>query len=58
MELEMDLVRCLIAAGLLVFSGQSLALFMPDGFTVSTDSTVVSDEGCGAIVTKSTKLEW
>lgn len=54
----MNLVRCLIAAGLLVFSSQSLALFMPDGFTVSTDSTVVSDEGCGVIVTESTKLEW
>jgi len=58
MELKMDLVRCIIAAGLLVFSGQSLALFMPDGFTISTESTVASDEGCGVIVAKSTKLQW
>lgn len=48
----MALIRCLLATLLLVFSGQSLALFMPDGFKVNTDSAVESEEGCGAIVTE------
>ena len=54
----MDLMRCLITAGLLVFSGQCLALFMPEGFTVSTDATAGSDEGCGVMITEPVKLEW
>ena len=46
----MDLVKCLIATLLLPFSSQSLALFMPDGFTVSTDTTATADDsGCGSI---------
>lgn len=49
-ELEMDFYRCLLAGFLLVFSGQSLALFMPDGFKVNTDQSVESEEGCGSIV--------
>ena len=52
MELEMDLIRCLLATFLLVFSSQSLALFMPDGFKVNTDNTTESDGGCGVIVTE------
>lgn len=50
----MEFIRCLMAGLLLVFSGQSLALFMPDGFTVSTEVDVVSDEGCGVLDTKTT----
>lgn len=46
----MDLFRCLIATFLLVFSGQSLALFMPDGFKVDTDNATESDGGCGVTV--------
>jgi hypothetical protein len=52
MELEMDLFRCLLATFLLVFSSQSLALFMPDGFKVDTDNSTESDGGCGAIVSE------
>lgn len=48
----MALIRCLLATLLLVFSGQSLALFMPDGFKVNTDDAVASEEGCGVIVTE------
>ena len=48
-ELEMDLIRCLVTSLLLVFSGQSLALFMPDGFTVNTDAAEESDGGCGSL---------
>jgi len=51
-ELAMALIRCLLATLLLVFSGQSLALFMPDGFKVNTDNAVESEEGCGVIVTE------
>jgi len=49
----MDLFRCLLATLLLVFSCQSQALFMPDGFKVNTDNDMASDEGCGALVIKS-----
>ena len=48
----MDLFRCLVTSLLLVFSGQSLALFMPDGFTVNTDVAEDSDGGCGVIITE------
>lgn len=43
----MDLTRILIAAVLLACSGQSLALFMPEEFKISTETTVASDGGCG-----------
>jgi hypothetical protein len=52
MELEMDLFRCLLATFLLVFSSQSLALFMPEGFKVDTDTAAESDGGCGVIITE------
>ena len=52
MELEMDLFRCLLATFLLVFSSQSLALFMPDEFKVDTDNATESDGGCGVIITE------
>ena len=48
----MDLFRCLLATFLLVFSSQSLALFMPDGFKVDTDNAAESDGGCGVIITE------
>ena len=48
----MDLFRCLLATFLLVFSSQSLALFMPDGFKVDTDNATESDGGCGVRVTE------
>jgi len=48
----MDIFRCLLATFLLVFSSQSLALFMPDGFKVDTDNATESDGGCGVIVTE------
>ena len=44
----MDLIRCFLATLLLVFSGQSLALFMPEGFTVTSDAAAESDGGCGS----------
>ena len=47
-EFEMDLIRCFLATLLLVFSGQSLALFMPEGFTVTSDAAAESDGGCGS----------
>ena len=50
MELKMDLIKCLFATFILVFSSQSLALFMPDEFKVTTDSTTESDGGCGVSV--------
>jgi hypothetical protein len=52
MELSMDLIRCLLATFILVYSSQSLALFMPDGFVVTTDNATEADEGCGLIVTE------
>jgi hypothetical protein len=52
MELEMDLIRCLLGTFLLFFSSQSLALFMPDEFKVDTDNAAESDGGCGVIVTE------
>jgi hypothetical protein len=52
MELEMDLIRYLLAVFLLVFSSQSVALFMPDGFEVNTDNAADYDTGCGLIVTE------
>jgi len=48
----MDLFRCLLATFLLVFSSQSLALFMPEGFKVDTDTAAESDGGCGVIITE------
>ena len=54
----MDLIRLLLAAALLVFSGQSMALFMPEEFTISTDTTVVPDEGCGVVVTRLESTEY
>ena len=41
----MALIRYLLAALLLLFSGQSLALFMPDGFQLNTDVADVSTDG-------------
>lgn len=43
----MGSIRFFLAVLLLVFSGQSLALFMPAGFQINTNETVVSnDEEC------------
>ena len=43
----MNLSRFYLAVLLLIFSGQSLALFMPAGFKINTDVAVVSkDDGC------------
>jgi hypothetical protein len=45
--MEMDFMKYFAAVFLLTISGQSLALFMPDSFLISTDSTEVSiDVGC------------
>ena len=46
----MDLIRTVLATVLLLSSTQSLALFMPEEFTISTDTTVQTDSGCGLIV--------
>ena len=46
----MKLNRYLLAALLLTFSGQSLALFMPDDFKINTDTSVVDDGGCGLVL--------
>jgi hypothetical protein len=43
----MDLRRLLIAGILLAFSGQSPALFMPEEFTISTDTATTPSDGCG-----------
>ena len=51
MVYKMDLIRLFLATALLVFSSQSLALFMPEEFKISTDTTAGSDEGCGVIMT-------
>jgi hypothetical protein len=43
----MKSIRYVLAILLLVFSGQSLALFMPDGVHANTVTAVVSnDAGC------------
>lgn len=47
----MKLNRYLLATLLLTFSSQSLALFMPEGFKISTDTGVVDDGGCGLVLT-------
>ncbi|MBT8130528.1 MAG: hypothetical protein KJP10_11085 [Gammaproteobacteria bacterium] len=53
----MKLNRYLLAALLLTFSGQSLALFMPDDFKINTDTSVVDDGGCGLMVTVKNSLK-
>jgi hypothetical protein len=53
MEKEMEFFKYLAASLLLVFSCQSHALFMPDGFKINTDNDAESDGGCGALVIKS-----
>ena len=40
----MGLIRFFIAVLLLVLSGQSLALFMPDGFQINAGITGASDD--------------
>ncbi len=43
----MNLIKLFIAVLLLVFSSQSMALFMPAGVQVNTESAVVTnDVGC------------
>ena len=49
----MGFIRYFTATLLLVFSCQSQALFMPEGFKVNTDSDAVSEEGCGVLIVKS-----
>ncbi|MGB5276940.1 MAG: hypothetical protein WBO73_03470 [Gammaproteobacteria bacterium] len=44
--------RCLLAGLMLAVSGQSQALFMPDGFTINIDKEDIPDEGCGALATE------
>lgn len=43
----MDFIKYLLATSLLVYSAQSMALFMPEGFSINTDIKVESDSGCG-----------
>lgn len=43
----MDFIKYLLATSLLVYSAQSMALFMPEGFSIKTDIKVESDSGCG-----------
>jgi hypothetical protein len=43
----MEFIKCLLATMLLLYSTQSMALFMPDGFSIKTDTRVESDGGCG-----------
>ena len=45
----MEFFRYLLAGLLLMFSCQSHALFMPDGFKIHSDDAE-SDGGCGALV--------
>ncbi|UCB55034.1 MAG: hypothetical protein JSW45_00375 [Thiotrichales bacterium] len=54
----MDLIRLSLATILLMSSSHALALFMPEGFKIGTDTTVSSDEGCGVIVTERTSTEY
>lgn len=46
----MDLIRVSFILVILVYSGQSMALFMPAGFTIDTgtalDASNVADGGC------------
>ena len=43
----MDFIKYLLTAWLLLYSTQSPALFMPEGFSIKTDTRVESDSGCG-----------
>ncbi len=45
----MDLIRSALATALLFASTQALALFMPEEFTISTDTSVPTESGCGVI---------
>ena len=54
----MDLIRLSIAGVLLMSSSHALALFMPEGFKIGTDTTVSSDEGCGVIVIEQASTEY
>ena len=46
-EFEMDFIKYPLATLLLVYSAQSMALFMPEGFRINTDTKAESDSGCG-----------
>jgi hypothetical protein len=46
-EFEMEFIKYLLATMLLLYSAQSMALFMPEGFSIKTDTRVESDSGCG-----------
>jgi ABC-type bacteriocin/lantibiotic exporter with double-glycine peptidase domain len=43
-EQVMNLIKFFITVLLLVFSTQSLALFMPAGFQINTDTVVASND--------------
>jgi hypothetical protein len=51
----MGYLKYTLACMLLVFSCQSQALFMPEGFKIQTED-VNSDGGCGAQVVKSDSM--
>jgi len=45
----------MLATAMLLFSGQSMALFMPEGFSIKAEIDAVSDPGCGVLATTRTK---
>ena len=45
----MDFLRFTIASLMLLFSGQSMALFMPEGFSIKAEVEPASDDGCGVV---------
>ena len=51
----MGYLKYTLACMLLVFSCQSQALFMPEGFKIQTED-VNSDGGCGAQIVKSDSM--
>ncbi len=50
----MGFVKYMVAGAMLLFSGQSIALFMPEGFSIKAEIDAVSDQGCDALPTTRT----
>jgi hypothetical protein len=45
MRKNMSSIKFVLAVSLLVFSGQTMALFMPEGFQIK-DETTINEGGC------------
>ena len=54
----MGFIKCMMAGAMLLFSGHSMALFMPEGFSIKAEIDAVSDQGCDVLPTTRTTTEF